>query len=205
VRQRIDYPLQLMVDLFEFPEGAGRDPAAYPKLGEVRSVRGYRHGARFEVLPPSDPRAERALRAFMEEMSSRWHGRPATAEDVREGLREFPSDGLQPPDGLLVVAVRGDVVEGCAGLRLVDAGLGEVNRVYVAPAARRRGLGRRLMAELERLARERGIRELRLDTRTDLVESRALYEGLGYRDIPRFGDNPYAGHWLGKRLDQDGI
>ena len=42
VRQRIDYPLQLMVDLFEFPEGPERDPAAYPKWGEVRAVRGYR-------------------------------------------------------------------------------------------------------------------------------------------------------------------
>jgi hypothetical protein len=42
VRRRIDYPLQLMVDLFEFPEGADRDPAAYPKTGEVRAVRGYR-------------------------------------------------------------------------------------------------------------------------------------------------------------------
>jgi predicted RNA-binding protein with PIN domain len=42
VEQRIDYPLQLMVDLFEFPEGSGRDPAAYPKTGEVKAVRGYR-------------------------------------------------------------------------------------------------------------------------------------------------------------------
>jgi hypothetical protein len=42
VRQRIDYPLQLMVDLFEFPEHGERDPAAYPKTGEVRAVRGYR-------------------------------------------------------------------------------------------------------------------------------------------------------------------
>jgi hypothetical protein len=42
VRQRIDYPLQLMVDLFEFPEGAERDPAAYPKVGDVQAVRGYR-------------------------------------------------------------------------------------------------------------------------------------------------------------------
>jgi hypothetical protein len=41
VHQRIDYPLQLMVDLFEFPEGSDRDPAAYPKLGEVNAVRGY--------------------------------------------------------------------------------------------------------------------------------------------------------------------
>jgi Glycosyl hydrolases family 16 len=42
VRQRIDYPLQLMVDLFEFPQGSDRDPAAYPKWGEVKAVRGYR-------------------------------------------------------------------------------------------------------------------------------------------------------------------
>jgi hypothetical protein len=41
VHQRIDYPLQVMVDLFEFPEGTVRDPAAYPKLGEVNAVRGY--------------------------------------------------------------------------------------------------------------------------------------------------------------------
>ena len=42
VDQRIDYPLQLMVDLFEFPDGTDRDPAAYPKLGEVKAGRGYR-------------------------------------------------------------------------------------------------------------------------------------------------------------------
>ena len=42
VRQRIDYPLQLMIDLFEFPEGADRDPAEYPKVAEVKAVRGYR-------------------------------------------------------------------------------------------------------------------------------------------------------------------
>ena len=43
VRQRIDYPLQLMVDLFEFPASEVRDPAAYPKVAEVAAVRGYRH------------------------------------------------------------------------------------------------------------------------------------------------------------------
>jgi Glycosyl hydrolases family 16 len=42
VRQRIDYPLQVMVDLFEFPESTDRDAAAYPKVGEVKAVRGYR-------------------------------------------------------------------------------------------------------------------------------------------------------------------
>jgi hypothetical protein len=42
VPQGIGYPLQLMVDLFEFPDGGDRDPSAYPKVGEVRAVRGYR-------------------------------------------------------------------------------------------------------------------------------------------------------------------
>jgi beta-glucanase (GH16 family) len=42
VEQRIGYPLQLMVDLFEFPQGPERDAAAYPKVAEVRAVRGYR-------------------------------------------------------------------------------------------------------------------------------------------------------------------
>jgi hypothetical protein len=41
VPQGLDYPLQLMIDLFEFPAGPSRDPAAYPKIGEVASVRGY--------------------------------------------------------------------------------------------------------------------------------------------------------------------
>jgi hypothetical protein len=55
VEQGTDYPLQLMVDLFEFPTGdagdAGadrdaRDPAGYPKSALVRSVRGYRLAGR---------------------------------------------------------------------------------------------------------------------------------------------------------------
>lgn len=46
VHQRIDYPLQVMVDLFEFPEDVYREPTAYPKIGEVLAVRGYRRASR---------------------------------------------------------------------------------------------------------------------------------------------------------------
>jgi hypothetical protein len=43
VSQQIDYPLQLMVDFFEFPIGSDRDLADYPKVAEVQAVRGYGH------------------------------------------------------------------------------------------------------------------------------------------------------------------
>jgi hypothetical protein len=39
--QGLDYPLQLMVDLFEFPPDSQRAGTAYPKSAHVRSVRGY--------------------------------------------------------------------------------------------------------------------------------------------------------------------
>jgi hypothetical protein len=42
VPQGMAYPLQLMIDLFEFPTGPDREPAEYPKIGEVGAVRGYR-------------------------------------------------------------------------------------------------------------------------------------------------------------------
>ena len=151
-------------------------------------------------IPGAVPRAERALHAFMEEMSSRWLGRPATDDDLREAFREFPSDDLEGPGGLFLVAHRGGVAVGCAGLRPAGDGAAEVKRVWVSSALRRQGLGRRLMAEIERRARGRGLRELRLDTRSDLVEARSLYEALGYREIEPFGDNPYAGHWFAKRI-----
>jgi hypothetical protein len=40
--QGVAYPLQLMIDLFEFPAGPDRDPATYPRTAEVGAVRGYR-------------------------------------------------------------------------------------------------------------------------------------------------------------------
>jgi hypothetical protein len=42
VAQRIAYPMQVMLDLFEFRRDGPVDPAGYPKVGEVRTVRGSR-------------------------------------------------------------------------------------------------------------------------------------------------------------------
>jgi hypothetical protein len=42
VEQGFDYPMQLMVDLFEFRTGEAVDPSQYPKVGEIGPVRGYR-------------------------------------------------------------------------------------------------------------------------------------------------------------------
>jgi GNAT superfamily N-acetyltransferase len=79
-------------------------------------------------------------------------------------------------------------------------GLGEVTRVFVTPSARGGGLGRLLMVELEQMARAQGLHTLRLDTRSDLVEARALYAALGYVEVPAFNNGQYAEHWFAKDL-----
>ena len=39
--QGVDYPMQLMIDFFEFPLDDHRNPGSYPKSALVRSIRGY--------------------------------------------------------------------------------------------------------------------------------------------------------------------
>ena len=58
-------------------------------------------------------------------------------------------------------------------------------------AARRRGVARALLAELEGAARRFGYRELWLETGTEQPEAIALYESAGYLPVPPF--DPHDG------------
>jgi ribosomal protein S18 acetylase RimI-like enzyme len=70
----------------------------------------------------------------------------------------------------------------------------------VVPAARRRGLGSRLLDCLEAHAHRHQVSALRLDTRRDLVEARQLYARHGYRELAPFSSGAYADHWFEKTL-----
>lgn len=157
-------------------------------------------GLAITAMPPDAGPARRALRAYFEDVAGRYYGRPPTEDEIAAAMREEPSDDLAPPHGLLLVAQENDDVLGCAGLRLLPGRVAEVTRVFVVPAARRGGLGSRLISCLEEHARRYGVSTLRLDTRRDLVEARRLYARLGYREVPPFSDGPYADYWFEKTL-----
>jgi GNAT superfamily N-acetyltransferase len=63
----------------------------------------------------------------------------------------------------------------------------EVKRMYVAPAARRGGLARLMLAHLEATARTAGADVVLLETGTSQPEAMALYESSGYERIEPFG------------------
>lgn len=144
---------------------------------------------------PSSPDALRCLGQYFGELALRFPGGFDPGRDGAADLRD-----LKPPDGCLLIAHLSGSAVGCAGLRTLGPGVGEIKRMWVAPDARGLGLGRRFLAELEQLARRRGMRALRLDTHSSLSEALELYRSSGYCEIARFNDNPYAHHWFEKVL-----
>jgi putative acetyltransferase len=91
-----------------------------------------------------------------------------------------------PSVTFLVARNRGEAI-GCAAFVRGADGTGEVKSMWVDPARRGGGLGRRLLGELEHLARMHGVTVLRLETGTLQPEALALYRTAGYREIAPFG------------------
>jgi GNAT superfamily N-acetyltransferase len=96
-------------------------------------------------------------------------------------------DELAPPHGLFLVAYVDHDAVGCGGVRRHADGVGEVKRMYVRPAERRRGVARALLRELHRRAAALGYARLVLETGVLQPEAIALYESEGYVAIPPYG------------------
>ena len=77
---------------------------------------------------------------------------------------------------------------GCGAVLRIEPNVAEIKRMYVAPSARGRGVGRQILNELEAIARQLGAARLVLETGVRQPEARALYDRAGFTEIPLFGD-----------------
>ena len=81
-------------------------------------------------------------------------------------------------------------VAGCAGLRQEADGIGEVKRLFVRPAYRGHHVGKVLLERIIGDAKAIGYTRLVLDTMPQMAHAVRLYTSLGFRDIPKYNDNP---------------
>jgi GNAT superfamily N-acetyltransferase len=72
--------------------------------------------------------------------------------------------------------------------------------MFVTESARRRGHGRRLLEQLERLAEAAGARRVRLLTTGALEEALRLYASAGYREVEAFTRDGRRDAWLEREL-----
>ena len=153
-------------------------------------------------VPYEHSDAQALIEEVQLEYVARYGGRDASPVDVVE----FDGDR-----GSFWVGYLDDVRAATGGWRLIDdvapppfpdAGVAEVKRMYVTPAARGRGLARAMLRHLERTARAAGADWLVLETGMVQPEAVALYRSSGYADVPPFGHYacaPLSVH-LGRRL-----
>jgi DNA-binding MarR family transcriptional regulator/GNAT superfamily N-acetyltransferase len=152
------------------------------------------------VRDPRDPVARRCLRAYEDELSGRFEGGFDPARSNPAADHEMTA-----PRGLFLVATLHGEPAGCGALKFHGEDPAEVKRMWVSPAVRGLGLGRRILAELEARAAGHGVRVLRLETNRTLAEAIALYRAAGYREVAAFNDEPYAHHWFEKSLRPGGV
>lgn len=134
--------------------------------------------------------------------------RQAAAQLIGEALQEFglawepegaDRDALAVEhyyrDGAFWVAEQAGTLVATAGFHPIQRGRKavEIRKMYLMPAARRRGLGRFLLQRLEAEIARRGFEQIWLETATALSGAVAFYESMGYR-FPRASDLQPEGH-----------
>ncbi|QDL93402.1 MarR family transcriptional regulator [Paroceanicella profunda] len=161
----------------------------------VASALGRSRIAIHRTDPLSDT-ARHCLGAYYAELGRRF----AQGFDVARS-RDPEAADMIAPRGAFLVALSDGLPIGCAALKGTGGAVGEVKRVWVAPAARGLGLARQLMQEVEDAARALGMTTLRLDTnRAALPEAVRLYQRSGWTEIDRFNDDPYPDTFFEKPL-----
>ncbi|MGW5348959.1 GNAT family N-acetyltransferase [Streptomyces sp. NPDC004031] len=132
------------------------------------------------VATLADPLAQPLLRELEYEYTTRY---PSPGGAGRE-LARYPVEEFEPRrGGLLLLLLRdGEPVAGGA-FRRFDERTAELKRIWTHSGHRRQGLGRRVVAALERAAAEAGYRRVYLTTGTRQPEARGLYLVTGYTPL----------------------
>lgn len=102
--------------------------------------------------------------------------------------------------GLLLVATLRSEPVGCGAFKLHGSDPAEIKRMWVSLDARRFGLGRRLLAELERTAAAHGVNAVRLETNHNLEEVIVFYCSVGFEEVSVFNTEFYVHYWFEKFL-----
>ena len=121
-------------------------------------------------------------------------------QDFEAELAGLPGDYAEPRGTLLLAWVDGELA-GCCALRPIDdvdyINAAEMKRLYVRKAFRGFGLGRELAEAILVAAVRLGYETVLLDTLDEMEAARALYEDLGFEEIPPYYHNPLPGaHYL---------
>lgn len=150
----------------------------------------------FRPCPVDEEPAAALVQSMRDEIAALYDGLRLDGPDMPKA---GPGE-LAPPGGTFVVGFEDGVAVCVGGVKRLPDGACEIKKMFVAEAARGRGVARTLLEELERRARELGYSVVRLDTGPRQPRAQRMYERAGYLQIENFNANPVATFFAEKRL-----
>ena len=154
--------------------------------------------------PFDSPDAVALWRECYTHVSDSWYllkeDRRTDPDELEREIAADPGTEFAPPGGSLVIARRDGAAAGMAGVRLLDHERAELKRVYLRPQFRGEGVAELVVRAAEQEARRLGASRMVLETRSDFVAARQLYQRLGYDEIEPYTFAQYSEHWYGKEL-----
>ena len=144
---------------------------------------------------PKGRDSQYCLSEYFKELSRRFDGGfdPAQSESPTP-------ENFVPPDGTFLVIRLNGLPVGCGAFKRIPPNTAYLKRMWIDPNLRGLGLGKRLLQELEKRARDIGYHTARLETNKSLNEARKLYKSAGYSEVAPFNSEQYAHHWFEKSL-----
>lgn len=135
-----------------------------------------------EIMPvdPRSPEASELIRELSEEIARRY-------DYIADGSGLFKAEDVLVERSAFVIGYAEGRAVACGALRPLEDTVAEIKRMYVRPQYRGCGYSKAILAELERLAWEKGYTSIRLETGSRQLEAIGLYERSGYSRIPTFG------------------
>ena len=143
------------------------------------------------IIRAVTPEKIAAVRDLMREYGASL-GVDLSYQNFEDEVRSLPGD-YSGPRGTLLLAMDGEEAAGCVAIRPLAENFCEMKRLYVRPAWRSTGLGKRLVLAALEDARRAGHRFVRLDTLPSMIAARKLYASLGFLPIAPYYQSPVPG------------
>jgi len=162
------------------------DRAGYAAYGEDFLEAGIPHVSMRKALPVFRPVRDDDSAALIELIAGCWAEYPGCVMDVdgEEPWLRAPASAYADLGGIFeVVEIQGEIVA-CVGVQPEGPGAVSLRSLYVAAAARRRGLGAELVDRVETEARRRGATRVELWSDSRFTEAHRLYQRLGCTRLP---------------------
>jgi ribosomal protein S18 acetylase RimI-like enzyme len=118
--------------------------------------------------------------------------------DVEAWVEETMTEMASQPGSHLALAYDGAEIAGMGCLRKIGDEMGEIIRLYVRPAFRRKGIGREILECLLQEARAMGYTKIRLGTNTNFMKAaQYLYRSYGFREIAVYPESEiFPEEWM---------